>query len=162
PNPGQPTSAVEADGYLYISAQGPHTKSGAIPTNFPGQARQSLDNIKSILESAHLTLDNLVYLQVYLEDINNSTALDQSFAAYFLKPPPARSVLGEAKLPDPAIKINAIAVRDATGLQAITPKNFKPGKSFPPGILPHDRLFISPRPGADPASGKVPAEPAAQ
>jgi enamine deaminase RidA (YjgF/YER057c/UK114 family) len=162
PNPGQPTPAIEADGYLYISAQGPHTKSGAIPTNLPGQVRQSLDNIKSILEAAHLTLDNLVYLQVYLEDINNSAALDQSFASYFPKTPPARSVLGVAKLPEPAIQINAIAVGDLTGLQPITPKNFKPSKSYSPGILTHDRLFVSTMLGADPTTGKIPADPAAQ
>jgi enamine deaminase RidA (YjgF/YER057c/UK114 family) len=162
PTPGQPSSAIEADGYLYISAQGPHTATGAAPTNFPAQVRQSLDNIKSILEAAHLNLDNLVYLQVYLENIDNYAALDQSFAAYFQKTPPARSVLGVAKLPEPQIQINAIAVRDLKDKQPVTPKNFKPGKSYSPGMLTHDRLFLSTMLGADPASGKIPDDPAAQ
>jgi enamine deaminase RidA (YjgF/YER057c/UK114 family) len=162
PTPNQPAPAIEADGYLYISAQGPHTANGPGPTNFPAQVRQSLDNIKSILETAHLTLDNLVYLQVYLENIDNYAALDQSFAAYFPKTPPARSVLGVAKLPEPQIQINAIAVLDLKDKQPVTPKNLKPNKSYSPGILTHDRLFISTMLGADPTTGKIPADPAAQ
>jgi len=162
PTPNQPTPAIEADGYLYISAQGPHTTTGTTPTNFPAQVRQSLDNIKSILETAHLTVDNLVYLQVYLENIDNYAPLDQSFAAYFPKTPPARSVLGVAKLPEPQIQINAIAVLDPKDKQSVTPKNFKPNKSYSPGMLTHDRLFISTMLGADPTTGKVPADPAAQ
>jgi len=162
PTLNQPSPAIEADGYLYISAQGPHTATGATPTNFPAQVRQSLDNIKSILEAANLTLDNLAYLQVYLENIDNYAALDQSFAAYFPKTPPARSVLGVAKLPEPQIQINAIAVLDLKDKQPVTPKNFKPGKSYSPGMLTHDRLFLSTMLGADPATGKIPDDPAAQ
>jgi len=158
----QPSPAIEAGGYLYISAQGPHTATGATPTNFPAQVRQSLDNIKSILEAANLTLDNLAYLQVYLENIDNYAALDQSFAAYFPKTPPARSVLGVAKLPEPQIQINAIAVLDLKDKQPVTPKNFKPGKSYSPGMLTRDRLFLSTMLGADPATGKIPDDPAAQ
>ena len=162
PTPNQPTPAIEADGYLYISAQGPHTTNGAAPTTFPAQVHQSLDNIKSILEAAHLAIDNLVYLQVYLENIDNYAALDQSFATYFPKTPPARSVLGVARLPESQIQINAIAVLDLKDKQPVTPKNFKPNKSYSPGILTHDRLFISTMLGADPATGKIPAKPAAQ
>jgi enamine deaminase RidA (YjgF/YER057c/UK114 family) len=162
PTPNQPSPAIEADGYLYISAQGPHTTNGPGPTDFPAQVRQSLDNIKSILETAHLTLDNLVYLQVYLENIDNYAALDQSSAAYFPKTPPARSVLGVAKLPEPQIQISAIAVLDLRDKQPVTPRNFKPGKSYSPGMLTHDRLFISTMLGVDPATGKIPDDPAAQ
>jgi enamine deaminase RidA (YjgF/YER057c/UK114 family) len=162
PTPGQPTPAIEADGYLYISAQGPHSTSGPSPTTFPDQVRQSLDNVKSILATAHLTLDHLVYLQVYLENIDNVDALDKAFDAYFPKTPPARSVLGVAKLPQPAIQINAIAVRDLTGKRAITPRNFKPNGAYSPGILTHDRLFISTMLGSDPSTGKIATDPGTQ
>jgi enamine deaminase RidA (YjgF/YER057c/UK114 family) len=160
--PGNPSPAIEADGYLYISAQGPRSTAGSVPPDFQAQVRQSLNNIKSILDSAHLTLDNLVYLQVYLENIENAGALDKAFAAYFPNTPPARSVLGVAKLPEPAIQINAIAVRDLTGKRVISPQNFKPNAAYSPGILTHDRLFISTMLGADPSTAKIASDPGAQ
>src|SRR5262249_33309304 len=132
------------------------------PATFREQVRQSLDNIKSILVGANLSIDNLVYLQVYLEDISNAPALDQAFGAYFAGTPPARSVLGITKLPQPAVQINAIAVRDLQGKQPVAPKNFNPSKSLSPGILTRDRQSISAMFGADPSTGKVPADPAAQ
>ena len=55
-----------------------------------------------------------------------------------------------------------MAVRDITGKKSVTPPNYKPNKSFSWGMLTHDRLFISNMPGIDPATGKIPSDPAAQ
>jgi enamine deaminase RidA (YjgF/YER057c/UK114 family) len=44
----------------------------------------------------------------------------------------------------------------------VSPANQGPNQAWSPGILTHDRLFVSTMPGSDPASGKVPEEPAAQ
>ena len=109
-------------------------------------------------------MDNVVYLQVYLEDIGKCADMDGVFAEFFGKgkTPPARAVLGVAKLPEPGVQINAVAVRDLTDRRAIYPPNYKPGEPYSPGILTHDRLFVSAMPGSDPVSGKVPEDPAAQ
>jgi len=154
--------AVDAGDYVYISAQGPRRADGSLPASFAEQARRSLDNIKSAVESAGLTMEHVVYTQVYLEDISKYGEMNQAFGEYFPKTPPARAVLGVARLPDPAIAINAVAVRDLTNLRAISPPNYKSDDSASPGILTHDRLFISSMPGSDPATGKVPVDPAAQ
>ena len=158
----RPTKPSYRGGWLrlYLGRR-PEDAFGATPTNFPIRSAESLDNIKSILEAAHLSTDNLVYLQVYLEDINNYAALDESFVVV-PKNPPARSVIGVAKLPEPQIQINAIAVRDLAGRQVVAPQNFEPSKSHSAGILTSDRLFISTMPGADPNTGKIPTDPAAQ
>src|SRR5207237_4570802 len=71
PADAQAPQFVDAGDYVYISAQGPRRRDGSTPANFPDQVRQSLDNIKSVLDSAHLTLDHLVYVQVYLEDVSH-------------------------------------------------------------------------------------------
>ena len=154
--------AGDAGDYVYISGQGPRSADGSVPSAFEAQARQALDNIKAIVVTAGLTMDNVVYTQVYLTDVSKAPEVDRVFAEYFPKVPPARAVLGVANLPDPAIQINAVAVRDLQGRRAVFPANYPHSDAFSPGILTHDRLFISSMAGIDPASGKIPDDPATQ
>jgi enamine deaminase RidA (YjgF/YER057c/UK114 family) len=154
--------AIDAGDYVYVSGLGPRRQDGSTTRNFADQVRQSLENVKSALEAAGLTMDHLVYVQVYLEDMNQYGELDKAFADYFPAIPPARAVLGVARVPEPPVQITAVAVRDLTGKQPVSPPSFKPNKSYSPGMLTHDRLFVSTMPGGDPSNGKVLREPAAQ
>jgi enamine deaminase RidA (YjgF/YER057c/UK114 family) len=153
---------VDTGDYLYISGQGPRRADGTIPSTPNAQFRQALDNIKVVVESAGLTLDNVVYVQVYLTDIGSYSEMNRVFAEYFPKTPPARAVLGVYALPDPPVQINAVAVRNLDGRKAVYPANFSKDEAASPGILTHDRLFISGMAGIDPVTGKVPDDPAAQ
>jgi 2-iminobutanoate/2-iminopropanoate deaminase len=154
--------AVDAGDYLYVSGQGPRAADGSLPSTTAAEVRQALENIKAIVVAAGLTMDNVVYTQIYLTDVGKLQDVDTAFAKYFSKVPPARAVLGVANLPDPPVEINAIAVRDLRGRRAVFPANYPHSDSFSPGILTHDRLFISSMAGMDPASGKIPDDPAAQ
>jgi enamine deaminase RidA (YjgF/YER057c/UK114 family) len=154
--------AIDAGDYVYVSGQGPHRADGSTPSDFTDQVKQCLDNIKSLVTAAGLTMDNVVYVNVYMDDTTKYADLNQAFAAYFPHDPPARGILGVAANPDSSIQISAIAVRDLSGKKSITPPNYKPNKAFSWGMLTHDRLFISNMPGIDPATGKIPADPAAQ
>jgi 2-iminobutanoate/2-iminopropanoate deaminase len=154
--------AVDSGDYVYISGQGPRRPDGSSPATFNGQARQALDNVKAVVESAGLTMEHVVYTQVYLQDINQYGDMDKAFAEYFAKAPPARAVLGVARIPEPPIQISAVAVRRLKDKRAVYPPNYKSQDSFSPGILTPDRLFVSSMPGSDPVSGKVPDDPAAQ
>jgi enamine deaminase RidA (YjgF/YER057c/UK114 family) len=154
--------AVDAGDYVYVSGQGPRAVDGSLPSTTAAQVRQALENIKTIVVAAGLTMDNVVYTQVYLTDVSKMQEVDTAFAKYFSKVPPARAVLGVADLPDPPVQINAIAVRDLEGRRAVFPANYPHSDSFSTGILTHDRLFISSMAGMDPASGKIPDDPAAQ
>ena len=154
--------AVEAAGYVFVSGQGPRRADSTVPGNFADQVRQALENVKTALESAGLTTDHLVYTQVYLDDVQRIRELDEVFSSYFAKDPPARAVLGVARVPDEAIQINAIAVRDPQGKQAVSVPGVKPNKAFSAGMLSHDQLFISTMPGRDAATGTVPQDPALQ
>lgn len=157
---------VDAGDYLYISAQGPRRPDGSLPPTFIAQARQALDNVKSVVEAAGLTMEHVVYTQVYLEDISKYGEMNGVFAEYFAKTPPARAVLGVAKIPEPPIQISAVAVRSVADKRAVYPPhdspNDKANDSASPGILTHDRLFVSGMPGSDPTTGKVPDDPAAE
>ena len=154
--------AVDGGDYVYISGQGPRRPDGSLPATFEAQLRQALDNIKAIVESAGLTMEHVVYSQVYLEDISRYGEMNRAFAAYFAKAPPARAVLGVARIPEPPIQISAVAVRSLADRRAVYPPNYSSGDSASPGILTHDRLFISSMSGSDPISGKVPDDPATQ
>jgi reactive intermediate/imine deaminase len=156
------SAGVDAGDYLYISGQGPRRSDGTMPSSHEAQVRQVLDNVKAVVEAAGLTLDNVVYVQVYLTDIGSDAEMNRVFGEYFPKTPPARAVLGVYALPDPPIQINAVAVRNLEGRKAIHPPDVAYNESASPGILTHDRLFISSMAGIDPTTGKVPNDPAAQ
>ncbi len=153
---------VDAGDYVYISGQGPRRPDGGLPATFGEQVRQSLDNVKAIVEAAGLTMEHVVYIQVYLQDISKYGEMNTVLPDYFEKTLPAHAVLGVAKIPDAPIQINAVAVRSLTDKRAVYPTNFKWGEASSPGILTHDRLFVSGMPGSDPVTGKVPDDPAAQ
>ena len=156
------SAAVDAGDYVYISGQGPRRADGSLPTTFADQVRQALDNVSALVEAAGLNKDHIVYMQVYLDDIKNCGEMDRVFGQYFSKDPPARAVLGVTRVPDSPMEISAVAVRDLTGRRAIAPANYKLSGSASPGMLTHDRLFVSGMIGADPVTGKIPDDPAAQ
>jgi reactive intermediate/imine deaminase len=153
---------VDAGGYVYISGQGPRRPDGSSPEGFTAQARQAFNNIKSIVEAAGLTINHVVYIQVYLDNISNYEEMNKVFAEYFGKTPPARAVLGVARLPESPILINAVAVRNTAEKKPVFPLNYKSSDPAPPGMLTHDRLFVSSMPGSEPATGSVPQDAGAQ
>jgi len=156
------SAGVDAGDYVYISGQGPRRPDGSLPAAFEAQVRQALDNVKSVVQAAGLTMEHVVYTQVYLEDISKYQEVDRVFAEAFAKSPPARAVLGVARLPEPAVQINAVAVRNLADRRAVIPPGYKSDESASPGMLTHDRLFVSAMPGSNPSSGKVPDDPATQ
>jgi 2-iminobutanoate/2-iminopropanoate deaminase len=156
------SSAVDAGDYVYISGQGADRPDGSLPDGFAEQARQALENVKAVLGASGLTVEHVVYVQVYVEDVSNYPALNDVFRKYFPSIPPARAVLGVSKLPRSAILINAVAVRDLAGRKAIIPPNYESDEPFSLGILTHDRLFVSAMQGKELANNKIPDDPAAQ
>src|SRR5271155_4825313 len=152
-------SSVDAGDYVYISGQGPRGADDALAATFTAQVRQTLDNLKAVVETAGLTIDHVVYTTVYLTDIRQYGEMNRVFAGYFGKIPPARAVLGVAGLPDPPIQINAVVVRNLSDRRAIYPPGYKSDEPFSPGILTQDRLFVSAMPDIAP-SGQVADDPA--
>ncbi|HET9803902.1 MAG TPA: RidA family protein [Candidatus Acidoferrum sp.] len=159
---GANSPGVYADGYLYISGQSARGADGTTPSTVAAQVHQALDNIKAVVEAAGLTMDHVVYLQVYLEDMKAYNQLDKAFAEYFPKAAPARAVIGVARVPEPPLEITAVAVKDLTGRQSVSEPARASAPGYSPAVLTHDRLFISAMPGSDPATGKVPSDTAAQ
>jgi 2-iminobutanoate/2-iminopropanoate deaminase len=123
---------VDAGDYVYVSGQGPRRPDGSLPATFPDQVRQALDNLKAVIEAAGLTMEHVVYVQVYLPDIHQYGAMNKAFAEYFPKTPPARAVLGVAGIPEPPVQINAVAVHDLKDKQAVDPPKYKSEEAASP------------------------------
>ena len=153
---------VDAGDYLYVSGQGPRKPDGTVPPSFGEQVKQALDNIAGLLQAAGLGREHLVYTQVYLEDMGKYDELNKAFAEYFGKSQPARAVLGVARVAESSIQVSAVAVHSLEDKKPVYPQNYKADDSAPPGMLTHDRLFVSSMAGIDPVTGKVPDDSTSQ
>jgi len=153
---------VDAGDYVYVSGQGPREPDGTLPSNFSQQVKQALRNVEAVVKSAGLTVEHVVYVQVYLEDMSRYDEMEKAFTQYFGKDQPARAVLGVARTPESPIQINAVVVRSLQDKKPIYPPNYRSKDPTPPGMLTHDRLFVSSMPGAHPWSGQIPDNPPAQ
>ena len=74
---------VDAGDYIYVSGQGPRKPDGTLPATVREQIRQALDNVESVVEAAHLTMEHVVYVQVYLEDISKYPEVNAVFGEVF-------------------------------------------------------------------------------
>ena len=78
------------------------------------QAKQSLENLKSILEAAGLTFGHVVKTTIFLTDMADFAAVNEVYKAYVAEPYPARSTIAVAALPMAAkVEIEMIASRSA-------------------------------------------------
>jgi reactive intermediate/imine deaminase len=164
PKPVGPYSpGIFAGDFLYVSGQGARDREGNLPPTVEGQVRQTLENVKVIVEAAGLTMEHVVYSQVYLDDMAKHDAMDGVWRTFFPKAPPARAVLGVFRMPtDTPVEISAVAFRDLSRRKPIIPAGYARDLSWTPGVMAGDRLYLSGVFGADVATGKVPDDPAAQ
>ena len=164
PKPVGPYSpGILAGDFLYVSGQGARDRESKLPPTAEGQVRQTLDNVKVIVEAAGMTMEHVVYSQVYLDDMAKFETMERVWRAYFPKAPPARSVLGVHRMPtDTPVEINAVAYRDLARRRLIAPAGFPRALSWTPGVMAGDRLYLSGFFGADVATGKVAGDTAAQ
>ena len=110
---GPYSQAIQAGNTIYISGQIPvDPATGNIDADdIAGQTKQSLENIKAILEAAGVGMSSVVKTTVLLADINDFGAMNEVYKTYFAEPFPARAAFQAANLPkDAKVEIEAIAV----------------------------------------------------
>ena len=111
---GPYSQAIEVNGFVYASGQLPiDPATGAFPEGgVQEQTRQSLLNVKAILEEAGLTLANVVKTTVYLADMGDFAAMNEIYSQFFSQPFPARSAVAVKALPKCAlVEVEVIAAR---------------------------------------------------
>lgn len=113
---GPYVQAVDLGSMILTSGQIPVCpKSGQVAEAVADQARQSLENVKAIVEAAGLQVADIVKTTVFVKDLNDFATVNATYEAFFTEhnaPFPARSCVEVARLPkDVKIEIEAIAVR---------------------------------------------------
>ena len=159
---GPYTPGIVSGEYLYISGEGAKRADGTVPDTFAAQVKQCLDNVKAVVEAAGLTMEHLVFTQVYLTQASDEAELNRVWAEAFPKNPPARSTIGVARLPGTPVEVTAVAVKDLSRKKRIAPPGYPESSPISPGVMVGDRLYLSGFLGRDINTGKIPEDPAAQ
>ena len=167
--PGRTAGAVSSDGILagktlYLAAQDGRNSDGSLPASFAQEVKQSLAHTREVLQAAGMDMGNLAWVQVYVTRPEDIAAMNDAYWASIGANPPARTILVVAALPGgEKVQVNAIAVAASAKRQVITPVGWPHGRrTDPAGVQADDVLYISAQSGADPATGKLPADYSAE
>ena len=111
PQPRGPYSpAIIAGGFIFVAGQAainPKTNEFELG-DVRAETRRTLKNIKAILESAGSSLKDVVRVGVFLSDMKDFDAMNEVYAEFFAKEPPARTTVG-VSLPKIKVEIDCIA-----------------------------------------------------
>lgn len=110
---GPYSQAVKANGFFFLSGQIPlHPETGEITgRTIEEQTERVLENMQGVLESAGLSLADVVKTTVFVKDLGSFPKMNEVYARYFPDNPPARSTVEVSRLPrDVQVEIEAIAI----------------------------------------------------
>ncbi len=112
---GPYSQAIKAGNMIFVSGQIPFVPETMelISEDVQEQTRQSLENVKAILEEAGASLNDVVKAGVFIKDMNDFGKINEIYAEYFTENKPARACVEVARLPkDVKVEIEVIAVVD--------------------------------------------------
>ena len=109
---GPYSQAVKFDHHIFVSGQLPiDPATGEMPEGIKAQTRQSIANLKAILEEAGASLDNVVKTTCLLADMSLFGEMNEVYAEEFKAVYPARAAFAVKELPKKAlVEIEAIAI----------------------------------------------------
>ena len=113
PKPIGPYSqAIRAGNFIFLSGQIPiDPKTGELAKgDIRLQTQRVLENMKGVLESQGLGMEDVVKVNIFLKDMEHFSQMNEVYATYFSSSPPARSTVEVSRLPkDTSLEIEAIA-----------------------------------------------------
>ena len=98
---GPYSQAIRANGFIFVAGEkgiDPATNQ-MVPGGVAAETRQTLENVKNILEAAGSSIAKSVATVVYLTDINSFAEMNEIYAEYFTVNPPGRTTVGVSALP---------------------------------------------------------------
>jgi 2-iminobutanoate/2-iminopropanoate deaminase len=113
PKPAGPYSqGVLAEKFLFVAGQtGKDPMSDKLPEGVAAQTRQTLENVKAIVEAGGATLDDVVRVGVYLRDIQDFAAMNEVYKTYFTQNQPARSTIQAPLVGQYLVEIDCIVLK---------------------------------------------------
>jgi len=113
---GPYSQAIQAGNLLFLSGQIPidPATGDLVKGDIADKTRRVLENIKAVLESQRLGMEDVVKSTVFLKNIDDFARFNEVYATYFRSAPPARSTVEVSRMArDADIEIEMIAmVRD--------------------------------------------------
>jgi reactive intermediate/imine deaminase len=109
---GAYSQATSNGDLVFTAGQIPLTPDGELLDDEPiaTQTRQCLENVEAILDEAGATMQDVLKVTVYLDDVSDFDAMNDAYEEYFLDNPPARSAVGVEALPKGVgVEIEAVA-----------------------------------------------------
>lgn len=108
---GPYSQGMEVDGYIFTSGQIPaDPTTGDLKADIKEATKQSMENIKAILEEAGSSLDKVIKTTIYLTNMKAFGDVNEVYGTYFTDHKPARSCVEVLSLPKGSlIEIEAIA-----------------------------------------------------
>lgn len=111
---GPYSQGIQAGNMLFVSGQIPFVPETMVlvSDDVQEQTKQSLENLKAILEEAGYSLNDVVKTTVFIKDMNEFAQINEIYGQYFTDNKPARACVEVARLPkDVKVEIDAIAVK---------------------------------------------------
>ena len=111
---GAYSQATATDDLVFTAGQIPLTPDGELMADAPiaDQTEQALENVAAILAESGAGLDDVLKVTVYLDDIDDFEAMNETYRTFFETEPPARSAVGVDELPKGVgVEIEAIATK---------------------------------------------------
>lgn len=106
------SGAVRVGETLYLSGTIGLNPDNSIPETAEEEARLVLNNVRTTLEAAGMTMDDLVFVQVFCSDVAHYDAFNSVYRTYFEEEFPARAFIGAGTLLfDARFEVQSIAVR---------------------------------------------------
>ncbi len=105
--------AVEANGFLYVSGQVPRDKDGQIVCgNMVTQTRQTLENLKNVLEMAGYALEDVIKVDVWIDDTRDFADFNKVYSEFFTaEHAPARNTVQAALMSDMRVEVACVAYK---------------------------------------------------
>ncbi len=110
---GPYSPALKVGNFLFLSGSIPldPVSGQLVEGGITEQTTRVLENIKTLLEAAGASFDNVARTTVFMVDLGEFAAMNAVYAKYFAAPYPARSTVQVVKLPrDVRVEIDVIAV----------------------------------------------------
>lgn len=106
---GPYSQGIRAGNFVFVSGQTPvNPENGSIPDGISAQTEQGLKNVQAIVEESGCSMDDVVEVSVFLQDMNDFAAMNEVYKTFFTTPFPTRAAVEVARLPlDVLVEIKA-------------------------------------------------------
>lgn len=107
------SDAVEANGFLFLSGQigMDHNTRTLVDGGIKAETKQTIENIKSVLDHHGLSINNVVKCTVILSDIDDFSSFNEVYKTYFTKKPARTTFAASGLAVNAKIEIEVVAVK---------------------------------------------------